>query len=127
MTSHVCIPQLIESFSLCHVSLLQDKPPQHHRFKDNRIPTHVTYAYKRGATIVKNDNFYEMPEGANKTIDLLFLMANAPVSTLSLPPSGSASYVGLAKAMELATKELSEKFPAFFGEEQTTKQCEGYT
>ena len=87
----------------------------------------MTYAYKRGATIVRNDDFYEMPEGANKRIDLLFLMANAPVSTLSLPRSGSESYIGLAKVMELATEELSEKFPTFFGEEQSTKQCEGYT
>merc|ERR1712224_767758 len=71
-----------------------DKPPDHHRFKDERIPAHVTYAYKRGATIVRNDDFYEMSEGSNKTIDLLFLMANAPVSTLSLPESGSQSYVG---------------------------------
>ena len=112
--------------SLCCVSTPQDKPPDHHRFNDSRIPAHVTYAYKRGATIVRNDDFYEMPEGANKTIDLLFLMANAPVSTLSLPESGSQAYVGLAKAMELATKELSEKFPAFFGEGQTTEQCERY-
>ena len=113
---------------LYHVSTLQDNPPQHHRFNDSRIPTHVTYAYKQGATIVRNDDFYEMPEGATKTIDLLFLMANAPVSTLSLPESGSESYIGLAKVMELATKELSEKFPAFFGEDQqTTKQYKGYT
>jgi hypothetical protein len=63
----------------CHMSPLQDKPPQHHRFEDNRIPAHITYAYKKGATIIRNDDFYEMPEGKNKTIDLLFLMANAPV------------------------------------------------
>ena len=75
---------------------------------------------------MRNDDFYEMPEGANKTIDLLFLMANAPVSTLSLPESGSEAYIGLARVMEIATKELSEKFPAFFGEEETAKQCAGY-
>ena len=65
---------------------------------------------------MRNDEFYEMPEGANKTIDLLFLMANAPVSTLSLPGAGSAPYVGLATAMKLATDELSRRFPGFFGE-----------
>ena len=98
---------------LCSVSTPQDKPPDHHRFKDNRIPTHVTYAYKRGATIVRNDDFYEMPEGANKTIDLLFLMANAPVSTLSLPKTGSESYIGLVKVMELATKDCTRIFRHF--------------
>ena len=86
----------------------------------------MTYAYIQDATIVRNDEFYEMPEGVNKKIDLLFLMANAPVTTVSLPGSGSESYVGLAKAMELATKELSEKFPAFFGDNQRTKQSTGY-
>ena len=70
---------------------------------------------------MRNDDFYEMPEGKSKTVDLLFLMANAPVSTQSLPESGSEQYVGLAKAMELATKKLSERFPAFFvGEEMST-------
>ena len=107
---------------------LQDHPPQHHRFEDKRIPSHVTYAYKQGATIFRNDDFYEMSEGKNKTIDLLFLMANAPVSVMSLPESGSEPYVGLAKAMELATMRLSEKFPAFFGDEgRETKVCKGYT
>ena len=110
-----------------HLPSLQDHPPQHHRFQDKRIPSHVTYAYKQGATIVRNDDFYEMREGKNKTIDLLFLMANAPVATQSLPKDGSEPYVGLAKAMELATMRLSEKFPAFFGDEgREAKVCKGY-
>ena len=58
-----------------------------------------------------------MPDGEVKTIDLLFVIANAPVSTVSLPQDGSVSYVGLASAMELAMSELSTKFPAFFVEE----------
>ena len=95
---------------------VQDKPPHQHRFKDSRIPSHVTYAYQKAARIVRNDDFYEIPEGVNKTIDLLFLMSNAPVSTVSLPESGSTTYVGLANAMRLATAELSKKFPSFFGE-----------
>ena len=68
---------------------LQDNPPQHHRFENTRIPRHVTYAYARNATIARNDDFYEMPEGKTKTIDLLFLIANAPVPTQSIPESGS--------------------------------------
>ena len=72
------------------------------------------YAYKQGATIVQNDDFYELPNGENKTIDLLFLIASAPVATGSLPDAGSESYVGLALAMELAMNELAEKFPNFF-------------
>ena len=88
----------------------------------------MTYAYKQGATIVRNDDFYEMPEGKTKTIDLLFLMANAPVATASLPEAGSEPYVGLAKGMELATVRLSEKFPALFGDEgRETKVYKGYT
>ena len=60
-----------------------------------------------------------MPEdGPPKKIDLLFLIANAPVKTAAFPEAGSESYVGLAEAMELATNELSEYFPAFFVEEE---------
>ena len=66
---------------------------------------------------MKNDHFYDLPEGANKTIDLLFLIANAPVGTLSLPKHGSEAYIGLATAMELAMNEMSEEFPAFFAKE----------
>jgi len=108
---------------LARTLFFKDNPPRHHRFHDNRIPAHVTYAYKQDARIVRNDEFYEMPEGANKTIDLLFLMANAPVSTVSLPGSGSAPYVGLATAMKLATEELARRFPGFFG--QPTRYCTG--
>ena len=103
--------------------LLAGKPPQHHRFNDSRIPAHVTWAYIPDARIVRNDEFYEMPEGANKTIDLLFLMANAPVPTLSLPRSGSEAYAGLANVMKLATEELSKLFPGLFGE--STQHCKG--
>ena len=98
--------------------VVQEHPPQHHRFEDPRIPRHVTYAYAKNATIVKNDNFYNMPEGKSKNIDLLFLMANAPVSTQSLPESGSESFVGLTKAMKLAMEELSRKFPEYFVTEE---------
>ena len=74
------------------------------------------FAYKQGATIVKNDDFYALPNGETKTIDLLFLIASAPVATGALPESGSGSYVGLALSMELAMNELAEKFPSFFPE-----------
>ena len=96
---------------------MQEHPPQHHRFEDTRIPRHITYAYARDTTIVSNDDFYEMPEGNTKTIDLLFLMANAPVATQSLPESGSEPYVGLTKAMKLAMEELCRKFPEYFAAE----------
>ena len=96
---------------------MQEHPPQHHRFEDTRIPRHITYAYARNTTIVQNDDFYEMPKGNTKTIDLLFLMANAPVATQSLPESGSEPYVGLTNAMKLAMEELSRKFPEYFNEE----------
>ena len=96
----------------------QEHPPPHRRFKDKRIPAHITYAFQKDATIVKNDDFYELPEDGPKKIDLLFLIANAPVKTAAFPEAGSESYVGLAEAMELATNELSEHFPAFFVEEE---------
>ena len=105
--------------------VVQEHPPQHHRFEDARIPRHVTYAYAKNATIVKNDNFYIMPEGKTKNIDLLFLMANAPVSTQSLPRSGSESFVGLTIAMKLAMEELSRKFPEYFvPQAELTAHCE---
>ena len=94
---------------------MQDYPPQHRRFKDERIPSHITYAYKKGATIARNNDFYMLRPGQTKKVDLLFLIASAPVATASVPDAGSESYVGLAIAMELAMNELTEKFPAFFG------------
>ena len=93
---------------------MQDYPPQHQRFDDEKIPSHITYAYKRGATIAKNDDFYPLPENHTRQVDVLFVIASAPVKTGSLPEAGSESYVGLAIAMELAMNELAEKFPAFF-------------
>ena len=93
---------------------MQDHPPQHHRFDDpdipshKQIPAHITYAYKQGATIARNDQFYALPEGGTKQVDLLFLIVSAPVTTQALPVSGSESYVGAAVAMELAVEELSK-------------------
>ena len=58
-----------------------------------------------------------MPSSGPKEVDLLFVIANAPVSTVSLPNSGSESYVGLATAMELAMYELFNIYPAFFAQE----------
>ena len=105
-------------------SPVQDYPPQHRRFHGKKIPAHITYAYKKGATIAKNDDFYTLPNGQTKKVDILFLIASAPVATGSLPDAGSESYVGLAIAMELAMNELAEKFPAFFAAgKRGTKRC----
>ena len=94
---------------------VQGNPPAHHRFiNDGVIPKHITYAYKRGVKITKNDDFYTLPEGNAKTIDLLFLMASAPVSTGAMPDGGSESYSGTTMGMERATEALSQKFPSFF-------------
>ena len=93
---------------------MQDYPPQHQRFDDEKIPSHITYAYKRGATIAKNDDFYPLPKNQTRKVDVLFVIASAPVKTGSLPEAGSESYVGLAIAMELAMNELAQKFPEFF-------------
>lgn len=109
-TSIVCV------FAFC----VQGHPPQHHRFDDPNIPAHagipnhITYAYKQDATIARNDDFYVWEEGGNKQIDLLFLIAGAPVSSISMPSSGSEPYVGAAVGMELAVEALAEKFPSFF-------------
>ena len=102
---------------------VQGEPPQHHRFDDPKIPAHITYAFQEAAVIAKNDAFYTMPKGnQTNTIDLLFVIANAPVKTVSLPVGGSESYVGTAVAMENVMKELSVKFPGFFAEEGTTTE-----
>ena len=58
-----------------------------------------------------------LPEGETKQVDVLFVTAHAPIATMAFPDGGSEPYVGLAIAMELAMNELSEKFPAFFVEE----------
>ena len=50
-------------------------------------------------------------------MDLLFVMANAPVGLMPMPVDGSQAYVGLARIMEHAINELHETFPDFFGAE----------
>ena len=99
---------------------MQGTPPHHHRFEDTTIPRHITYAYKENVSIIENDAFYTIPQDRSKTIDLLFVMANAPVKTASLPTAGAESYVGIAVAMELAMEELSHKFPSFFPQEENS-------
>ena len=68
----------------------------------------------QGATIAENDDFYPLPKNETRKVDILFLIASAPVKTGSLPEAGSESYAGLAIAMELAMNELARKFPTFF-------------
>ena len=103
---------------------MQDYPPQHQRFDDEKIPSHITYAYKKGATIAENDDFYPLPENQTRKVDVLFVIASAPVKTGSLPEGGSESYVGLAIAMELAMNELAQKFPSFFAAgKRKTSRC----
>ena len=97
----------------------QGAPPQHHRFKNMKIPRHVTYAYKENVSIIENDAFYTIPKDGPKTIDLLFVMANAPVKTLGLAAAGGECYVGTTVSMRLAMEELSNKFPSFFPQEET--------
>ena len=101
---------------MCPFSLVQGEPPEHNRFDDPRVPNQITYAYAERAVIVENKDFYALPQGETKTIDVLFLIANAPVSTVSLPTGGSQPYVGMAVAMQHATEALSKKFPTFFAE-----------
>ena len=105
-------------FTVCaaqsFVPLMQDYPPQHQRFEDKKIPSHITWAYKQGATIAENDDFYPLPKHETRKVDILFLIASAPVKTGSFPEAGSESYAGLAIAMELAMNELAQKFPTFF-------------
>ena len=48
-----------------------------------------------------------------KKIDILFLIAGLPVSTLAMPEVGSESYAGLATQIESATGELIDMFPSF--------------
>ena len=106
-------------------SSIQGHPPEHHGFKDKRVPAHITYAYKEGATIVKNDDFYKLPDNETHTIDLLFLISNTPVSTTPFPDTGSKAYVGLVNVMELSVDELSSIFPEMLrGETKSSNRCE---
>merc|ERR1719362_1735549 len=111
---------LAENETTCAIRLppnrfFEDYPPQHQRFRGKKIPSHITYAYKKDATIAQNDDFYTLPNGQTKKVDILFVIASAPLGASSLPEDGSESHVGLAITMELAINELAEKFPAFFG------------
>ena len=95
---------------------VQGHPPQQRHFNDKRIPSHITFAHKERVQIARNDDFYQLPNGTNKTVDLLFLIASAPVPTAALPEGGSESYAGLSIGMQLAMEELSDTFPRFFGQ-----------
>ena len=98
---------------------VQDNPPRQRRFDNDKIPSHkkipnhVTWAYKKDVTIAENNQFYIVPPGNTKKVDLLFLIANAPVATGSMPESGSQSYVGTGVNMELAMEALLDMFPSF--------------
>ena len=96
---------------------MQGHPPQHHRFAEAKIPNHITYAYKKDVEILRNDEFYPWP-GQTKTMDLLFLMTSAPISTISDPESGSEGYLGMAVGTKLAMESLANMFPSFFAEAQ---------
>ena len=75
---------------------LQGSAPPHYRFENKRVPASITYAYQQHAVIVPNDAFYNLTPNEKRSIDVLFLNANAPVNTVSLPSSGSQAYAGLA-------------------------------
>ena len=90
---------------------MQDEPPKQMYFSDEKIPRHVTYAYHKSATIAQNDDFYTLSGNQKRTVGILFLIANAPVNTGSVPEHGALSNAGLALAMELAMNELTEIFP----------------
>merc|ERR1712100_177419 len=96
---------------LPHTVFFTDLPPQQQRFKGKNVPKHVTWAYKKGATIAENKHFYTLPGGKTKKIDILFLIASAPVATASFPEDGSESYVGTAVDMQIAMTELLDMFP----------------
>merc|ERR1719174_2903976 len=63
----------------------EEGPPKQLHFRDKRIPRHVTYAYKRNATIAENKDFYTLPENQKRKVDILFLIANSAVSSAFIP------------------------------------------
>ena len=77
------------------------------------MPKHITYAYKKSAKIVQNDEFYNL-DGQDSEIDVLFLILNAPLATFAHPKEGSIGHVGVAGGMEAAVNALQKLFPSFF-------------
>merc|ERR1712048_891845 len=79
-----------------HTVFFEEYPPRQNRFPD--------------------DEFYTLPEDkvGKEKVDILFLIANAPVETASMPETGSQKYTGLATDMNLAMDALLKKFPTFF-------------
>merc|ERR1712032_842501 len=84
------------------------------RFDDDYVPKHITYAYKKSAKIIRNDEFYVLKEGQDSEIDVLFLILNAPLATFAHAHEGSLGHAGAAAGMEQAIKALQTKFPSFF-------------
>ena len=93
---------------------MQGAPPQQYRFEDPYVPKHITYAYKKSAKIIRNDDFYYLKDGQDSEIDVLFLILNAPVPTFAHPKEGSLAHVGVAAGMEQAINALQNQFPSFF-------------
>lgn len=108
-----------EEHPICAVPLadntfFEGAPPQQYRFDDPFIPKHITYAYKKSAKIIRNDEFYYLKEGQDSEIDVLFLILNGPLATFPNPKDGSLGHVGVAVGMEQAINALQKDFPSFF-------------
>jgi len=101
------------SVPMADISFFQGAPPQQYRFEDPYVPKHITYAYKKSAKIVQNDEFYNL-DGQDSEIDVLFLILNAPLATFAHPKEGSIGHVGVAGGMEAAVNALQKLFPSFF-------------
>ena len=93
---------------------MQGAPPQQYRFEDPYVPKHITYAYKKSAKIIRNDDFYYLKDGQHSEIDVLFLILNAPLTTFAHAQDGSLGHVGAAAGMEQAIYALQNQFPSFF-------------
>ena len=93
---------------------MQGAPPQQYRFEDPYVPKHITYAYKKSAKIIRNDEFYALKDGQESEMDVLFLILNAPLATFAHPKEASIGHVGVAGGMEAAVNALQKLFPSFF-------------
>merc|ERR1719182_284479 len=102
------------SAPMADTSFFAGAPPQQYRFEDPYVPKHITYAYKKSAKIIRNDEFYALKDGQESEMDVLFLILNAPLATFAHPKEASIGHVGVAGGMEAAVNALQKLFPSFF-------------
>merc|ERR1712032_1677093 len=81
-------------------------------FEDPYVPKHITYAYKKSAKIIPNDEFYNL-DGHDSEIDVLFVILNAPLARSLTPRKGPSDMWARRLAWSKPSRRCKSSFPVF--------------